>query len=102
MQGISIHQVLSQMAEGGDKPFEIVYVKSQGRERGDLRRMICYYGAPMRRLSESESGKVRETRKARMTHLESGTIPLTDAQSNELRTPRISHIIEFNSQKVIH
>lgn len=106
MDTISIQQALALMSEAGDKPFKIGYVRSTGKSAGSVKEVFCYYGAPNPRDRQAPTRSQRTangfTRKDRATHLESNTVPLTEAGNRQLLTLRISHIISFQGKKVIH
>jgi hypothetical protein len=97
---ITISQVLAEIAQARDQPFLLEFVKATGKEQGQIRRAMCYYGAPNPKDRQAPtSGQQGRLRK---THLDSGTIPLTEVDSRRLLTPLISHIIGFNGRKVYH
>jgi len=102
MNAISIHEVLSQMAEGGDKPFKIAFVRSTGKQAGSVKECFAYYGAPNPKERNRIAQTVGATRKVRKRHVESGTVPLTEVSTRNLITPLISHIIGFQGKKVYH
>lgn len=98
MEGIHINQVLALMAESGDRPFRLSFVRATGKTRGSIRAAVCYYGAP--NPKDRQAPTEGQKRKKRSTHLESGTVPLTEAGSRALLTPLISHILTFEGKKV--
>ena len=105
MRDISIQHVLPMISESGDEPFRIAFVRSKGKNQGTIKSVIAYAGAPnpSRRQIEPKTNTGAAIRKKRITHLSSGTIPLTEASTErKMLTPLISHIITFNNQKVIH
>lgn len=101
MSTISIHEALAQMSDMGDKPFKIAFVRATGTKAGSIKECFAYYGAPnpKERTKPTTPGPNRKPRKL---HIESGTVPLTDASDRKMITPMISHIIMFNNRKVIH
>lgn len=101
MDTISKSQMLAEVVESGERPFRIHFVRATGKQAGQIREAVCYYGAPNPKDRQAPTmGEQR--RKARTSHLESNTLPLTEFGSRQLLTPFISHIITFNGRKVIH
>lgn len=98
---ISKSEMLASMAESGERPFRIVFVKGTGKDEGQLSEKLCLYGAPNPRDREAKTAGEKK-RKERTTHLESNTIPLTEWGTRHLITPFISHIISYNGRKVYH
>jgi len=101
MDTISIQEALARIADAGDKPFKIGFVRATGKEAGSIKETFAYYGAPNPKDRQAPT-LGEQNRKKRMLHTESGTIPLTEASSRKLITPLISHIIHFQGKKVIH
>jgi hypothetical protein len=102
MSAISIHEVLAQMADAGDRPFKVEFVRSTGKQAGSVKECFAYYGAPNPKERGRTAGAVGVNRKVRKRHVESGTVPLTEVSTRNLITPLISHIIGFNGKKVYH
>lgn len=100
MSTISIQEALARMADAGDKPFKLSFVRSTGKNAGSIKETMCYYGAP--NPKDRQAPTLGEQRKKRALHVESGTIPLTEVSSRQLLTPLISHIIYFQNAKVMH
>lgn len=100
MSALSIQEVLAQMADAGDKPFKVAFVRSTGKFAGSVKECFCYYGMPNPRERIQSTGG--GNRKKRRLHIESGTVPLTEASTRKPITPLISHIIQFNGKKVYH
>jgi len=101
MSAISIHEVLAQMADAGDKPFKVSFVRSTGKQAGSIKECFAYYGAPNPKERSRNTLPVN-FRKIRKRHVESGTVPLTEISTRNLITPLISHIIGFQGKKVYH
>lgn len=101
MDTISKSEMLARIAESGERPFRIVFVKGTGKEEGQLAEKVCYYGAPNPKDRQAPT-KGELKRKERATHLESNALPLTEFGTRNMLTPWISHIIKFNGKKVIH
>ena len=101
---IGIQQALSEMSEAGGKPFRITYVRSGEKKQGTVKTVYAYYGAPnpreRSRIPKAPTGE--QARAQRKTHLESGTVPLTEVSTRRMLTLRISHIISFENKQVIH
>lgn len=97
---ISIQEVLAEIRSATDAtaPFLLKVVKSTGRSRGAVRVMAkCLKGHP--KGAESKGG----TTQGKFLHKEHDTIPIIDIEDgNSLKTPLISHIIGYNTYKVIH
>ncbi len=101
MDTISKSEMLARIAESGERPFRITFVKGTGKEEGQIAEKVCYYGAPNPKDRQAPTqGELK--RKERATHLESNAIPLTEFGTRRMMTPWISHIIKFNGKKVIH
>lgn len=102
MTGISIQEVLAKMADAGDRPFRIGFVRAKGKNAGAIKEVTCYYGAPNPKPRRNAAAGTGTKRKPRATHLESGTVPLTEVATRRMMTPMISHIILFNNKPVFH
>lgn len=101
MNTISKSEMLAAITESGERPFRLRFVKATGKNAGQIREAVCYYGAPNPKDRQAPTtGEQR--RKPRTSHLESNTLPLTEFGKRTLLTPFISHIIYFNGKKVIH
>ncbi len=95
----NIHEVLSMMANAGDEPFQIVFVKSTGKEQGGLKKTLAYYGAPNPKDRQAPTA-TQQGRAQRKHHVDGGAIPLTEAGTRRMLTPRIDHIIGFRGRKI--
>jgi hypothetical protein len=100
MDTITIQEALARMADAGDKPFKLSFVRSTGKTAGSIKETMAYYGAP--NPKDRQAPTLGEQRKKRRTHSETGSVPLTEVSNRQLLTPLISHIIYFQGKKVIH
>ncbi len=101
MARISIAEVGAILADpqNAGETYLIKFVRGTGRKRGSIKTVAkVRYGAPGRKDASSNSAE----RAAKRTHVIKGTWPLTDAETGQLLTPLISHIIGFNEYKVYH
>lgn len=99
---ISYAEALFKIENSGSQPFRLTFVKSTGKDRGDEREAIAYYGAPNPRDRQAGLATPPDPhRKIRKTHRESGTIPLTEAGTHRLLTPRRDHLTALNGQKIM-
>lgn len=84
--------------------FQIAWVRSSGPGKGTIKTVA----KARRGLSkEAREGAIRKRTAApgdapRALHIDRGTIPLIDTETERYLTPLGSHIIEFNLQKVTH
>lgn len=104
MKAISIQQVLAQIQEDdqGGATFLIKFVRSTGRQKGSIKIVAkARYGAPNPRARGQLADDRPPMRKVKL-HVDAGTLPLTDTETNTYFTPLISHIIGFNQYQVIH
>lgn len=102
MVAYNIHEVLGMMANMGDQAFRIEFVKSTGKDQGQIKKTLAYYGAPNPKDRQAPTALQQQGRAPRRAHIDSGTIPLTEFGSRKMLTPRIDHIISFNNHKVYH
>ena len=104
MGTITLDEALAKMVESGDRPFRITFVRGTGKDAGSVREATCYYGAPNptdRQAQPAASlNKSGDPRKARQSHMESGTIPLTEFGSRKMLTPFIFNILTYNGRKI--
>lgn len=106
---ISIQEVLATITDDarmGDT-FTLRFVRSSGKKKGTLAIVAkARYGAPRGYRDEDavSSGASGGSRRSytKWLHTDHGTIPMTDTERNRYFTPLISHIIGFNTYKVIH
>jgi hypothetical protein len=98
MDAININEALSRMAEAGDQPFRITFVRATGKEIGSIREAMCYYGAPNPR--DRQAPTEGQKGQGRRRHKESGSIPLTEVGTRHLLTPLISHLLTFEGRKI--
>lgn len=102
---ISIQQVLATLAEdeAGGQEFLISFVKSTGKDKGKIK-TVCKarYGAPKPKRRGKGINVNLQPISQRKLHIDSGTLPMTDCETDTYFTPLISHIIGFNGLQVIH
>jgi len=95
---ISIQQVLSEIRANTEGSFLLKFVRSSGKRKGSIKIVAkAIYGR-----SKGKVSPIAPRPKAKALHIEKGTIPITDSETNRYMTPLISHIIGFNSFKVKH
>lgn len=96
-----INEVLAEITRAGDQAFQIEFVKATGKEQGELRQALAYYGAPNPKDRQAPTAAQRG-RGQRKLYVDAGTIPLTEAGTRRMLTPLISHITGFQGRKVYH
>lgn len=102
---ISIQEALAEMERISMKgdTFTLAFVRSNGPKKGSIKMIArARRGAPKPKGSSQQpkaKGQKPATGPVHKIHL---TIPLTDVEKMQYITPLISHIILFNSQKVMH
>ena len=103
---ISIQEVLSRIKTGEDGDFTLRIIRSSGKLKGhEMVIARARYGAPQQ---ATHTPRNRNTSKpgSRLAsvgdHLENGTIPITDLEKRQYKSPLISHIIGYNGRKVVH
>jgi hypothetical protein len=110
MKTVTIEKVLADIAEyaSTEGSFTIGFVRSTGKKKGEVKTILARYGAPdgvdrsdVKITRNTEGVAFRGTRKIAL-HIDNFTIPLTDLKENRYNSPKISHIISFNKQKVYH
>ena len=100
MNEVSIQYVLSEIREHPDRTFVIQFVRSttgKGGKKGSIKTVSkARYGRSTTTLSTT-------TRPKKISlHISSGTLPMTDSETEQYFTPLISHIIGYNGRKVRH
>lgn len=107
MGTMSLDEALSKMVESGERPFRITFVRGTGKDAGSIREAVCYYGAPnptdrqaQPAASVNKGGPEHSGRKKRDSHLESGTVPLTEFGTRKMLTPFIFNLLTFNGHKI--
>lgn len=101
MSEISIQKVLAEIRSNEEgKPFLLKFIrakKSGNGEKGSHKVVAkALYGRSVRLGDGSPTG-------ARgVHHKTSGTIPITDTETNQYLTLLISHLVQFNSFKIKH
>jgi len=98
-------QAISESGERGGRPFQLGFVRSSGERKGSIKIVArCRRGIP-KGYQEKPGPTGTDTEapaRKRALHTDRGTLPLIDDESGNYITPLVSHIIEFNLQKVYH
>ena len=98
---MSVQQVLADIREHPERSFWLAFVRGTGKKQGSVKMVTkALYGAP----KNQTGGQVTENKetKKRALHVDKGTLPVTDYETQQYLTPLISHIIGYNLKKVIH
>jgi hypothetical protein len=102
---ITLDEALAKIVSSGEIPQRIAFVRSQGKEAGTIKDIVAYYGAPNPKDPTAAPGKQKnketDARKQRTSHLESGTIPLTEFGSRRMQTPFIFNLLALNGAKIV-
>lgn len=77
--------------------FKLTFVRSSGKKKGSIKVSQFRYGAPIPQIKAS-----KQISKSKGSHKLSGTIPLTEVETNKYSSPLISHIIGINDFLVKH
>ena len=88
--------MLAQIAAGSSVPYRIRYVIGQGKNVGEVREKVVYYGTPKPHESRNAAPKSGGKK-----YLKGGLIPFTEFESGKLETLFSYNIIYFNGKKVI-
>ena len=95
---ISIQKVLDEIRSNDRQgPFVLQFVRSTGKRKGSLKTMRALYGR-----SKQETVDSAPRAKSKVRHKTKGTLPVTNADTNEYETPLISHFRVFNGYKIKH
>jgi hypothetical protein len=97
---IPYDQMLASLAEGRDTPHRLVYVVGQGKDIGQLRDLVAYYGAPQPKTVTAYK-KAAKPVAERKRHIYSGNVPFTEFGTQRLLTLFTFNIIRFNGKQVI-
>lgn len=98
---ISIQKVLDEIRDNERQgPFVLQFVRSSGKQKGSLKTLRAFYGRSKQAAVDSAAGAQRE--KAKTLHKEKGTLPLTNADTNEYETPLISHFRVYDGYRIKH
>lgn len=92
-------RMLEILATGGSTPHRFKYVVSQGKNIGQVREYVLYYGAPRPNARAVIAPKSETSGKRR--YLQGGLLPFTEFDSGKLLTLFTFNIIEFDGKKVI-
>ena len=101
MSEISIQKVLSEIRSNEEgRPFLLKFVRAKKSANGakGSHKVIAkaLYGRSVRVGDGPPSGS------RGVHHKTSGTLPITDTETNTYLTPLISHLVQFNSFKIKH
>lgn len=91
---ISYDAMLAKLAQGSSTPHRIKYVIGQGKNIGQVREKVVYYGAPNPKQGDSSGTS------ARRTYLRGGLVPFTDFETGRIETLFTFNIIAFNGKAV--
>lgn len=95
---ISIQKVLDEIRSNERSgPFVLQFVRSSGKQKGSLKTVRAFYG---RSTQPVATGEVRA--KSKVLHKSKGTLPVTNADTNDYETPLISHFRLYNGYKIKH
>jgi len=98
---IGISTVLAEIRENPGVPFHLVFLRANGREKGEFKTVAkCLYGAPGRR--ERTPLRSPATGKTGALHVEQGTLPCSDYDTGDYITPLISHLVSYNLLRIRH
>lgn len=96
---ISIQKVLDEIRSNERQgAFVLQYVRSTGKQKGSLKTVRAFYG----RSTQAAMGGEPKRAKTQVLHKGKGTLPITNADTNEYETPLISHFRVFNGYKIKH
>lgn len=97
---ITIQQVLAEIIDTSNtKPFSLTWVRSTGKNRGSLKSVDQAVRGTSKGYNRKEPHK--QSRRSR-EWVERGILPITDSQSNQFMTVKISHIVAYNGYQVRH
>ena len=104
---IHINDVLAQISatdENQGATFQHSWVRSSGPKKGSIKTVARVRRGLSKEAREMTARKRSQQKdnKPRALHIDRDTIPLVDAETGQYLTPLISHIIQFNLQKVYH
>ena len=103
---IGIWEVISRIKTGEDGDFTLVVIRSSGKLKGHEKVFArARYGAPEQAVHQPSGKRGGSNSEKHLTvgaHKENGTIPITDLETRQYKSPLISHIIGYNGRKVIH
>lgn len=95
---ISIQSVLDEIRSNDRQgPFVLQYVRSSGKQKGSLKTVRALYGRSKQAVVDPAP-----RRRAKVLHVTKGTLPITNADTNEYETPLISHFRAYNGYRIKH
>lgn len=95
---ISIQKVLDDIRSNERQgPFVLQYVRASGKQKGSLKTVRAFYGRSTQPVATAPGRN-----KAKVLHKEKGTLPITNADTNEFETPLISHFRLYNGYRIKH
>ena len=95
---ISIQKVLDEIrSDDRNGPFILQYVRASGKKKGSLKIVRGLYGR-----SKQPTPALSKREKTKVLHKEKGTLPITNADTNEYETPLISHFRVYCGFKIKH
>ena len=95
---ISIQKVLDEIRSNERSgPFILQYVRASGKKKGSLKTVRALYGR-----SKQAAPATPSVGKTKTLHKEKGTLPITNADTNEYETPLISHFRVYCGFKIKH
>jgi hypothetical protein len=106
MGRIHIDEVLQQISDSAERqgrPFQLAFVRSSGERKGSIKIVAkARRGVRPGAKDVGPASKADGTARKRALHSDRGTLPLYDDETGQYITPLVSHIVEFNLQKVYH
>ena len=97
---ITYDSMLAMIAKGGPTPFRITYVIGQGKNKGQLREYVAYYGAPNPKDINPKTPRSGAEPK-RYSLKAGGNLIFTEFSTRRLLTLFSYNIIHINGKKVI-
>lgn len=98
---ITYDSMLAMIAKGGPTPFRITYVIGQGKNKGQLREYVAYYGAPNPKDISPQSGGAPRSEPKKYSLKAGGNLIFTEFSTRRLLTLFSYNIIHINGKKVI-
>lgn len=101
LRSISVSQMLSEVhaTTPDSKPFMLIFVISRGKRRG-VKKTVA---RALKGHSPDTHGSSGTGTRGKFLYKEHDALPIIDLDNgNQLLTPLISHIIQYNSCRVVH